>query len=220
VSSASPDTPTIENITLPYSGEGTVSKGRASVYRFSFKATKTITVTVKGGMDALTTPTCRLFKLGSGGISNEYYFGTVSAGSCLMRVTLGSGDYQLEVNSNDHYSGYSIAVAEGKSDGNDGFSQAAALSYNGPVIRGSLLATDYGQYYKFKVTVATTMRLDQQSDAGTLKCLVFPGDDVELESFSGPTCNADYKYPVGTYTVWIGHDPAGLTRHTFSLSLH
>ncbi len=215
---STPATPSVVNVAVPFNQEGTATKRTSAVYRFKLDAAKTLSITVKKGKTALETPSCRLFRLRADGISNEYYFGTMSAGSCLLKVALAAGDYQLEISARADTS-FSVSAADAKSDGNDGFREAKSLRYGSTTVRGSLIESDLGEYYTFTVADLKSMMVDLISD-DALQCMIFPGDDVELASFEGPICNQSYDFPKGTYTVWIGHDPAGLTRSPFSLQLH
>ncbi len=215
--SATPGAPSISTVVVPFTKEGESTRRASALYRFTIDATKTVSLTVKKGKSAIETPTCRLFRLRSDGISNEYYFGTISAGSCLLKVTIAAGDYQLEVGSQTATS-FTVTAADAKSDGNDGFSEAKLLKFGGTVMRGSFADTDYGQYYKFNATESQLITLELISEK-SLQCLIFPGDDVELASFSGPTCNEAYLYPKGSYTVWVGQDPAAVSRASFSIRL-
>lgn len=213
-----PASPSVVNVAVPFTQEGTATKRTSAVYRFKLDAAQTLAITVKKGKTALETPSCRLFRLRADGISNEYYFGTMSAGSCLLRVALAAGDYQLEISTRSETT-FSVSGAESKSDGNDGFREAKSLRYGATVVRGSLIESDLGEYYTFTVSDSKSMVVELISD-DALECMIFPGDDVELASFQGPICNQPFDFPKGTYTVWIGHDPVGLTRSPFSLQLH
>lgn len=219
VSSSASTGPTIANVTVPFSMAGTATRREAALYRFSLVSTSTVSVTVKKGRDATETPACRLFRLGKDGISNEYYLGTISAGSCLIKVALSAADYQLEVSSTTDTS-FTVDAIAAKGDGNDGFREAVMLKAGTPA-RGVLGDSDFGQYYKFVVSEekgkAHTVELI--SNTLMLGCLIFPGDDVDLASFSGPTCNAEYVFPKGSYTVWVGHPAGDLSRASFSLGL-
>lgn len=217
--SSSSASPAIRETSVPFSYAGSATRREAALYRFSLVSTSTVSVTVKKGRDATETPACRLFRLGKDGISNEYYLGTISAGSCLIKVALSAADYQLEVSSTTDTS-FTVDAIAAKGDGNDGFREAVMLKAGTPA-RGVLGDSDFGQYYKFVVSEekgkAHTVELI--SNTLMLGCLIFPGDDVDLASFSGPTCNAEYVFPKGSYTVWVGHPAGDLSRASFSLGL-
>lgn len=217
--SSSSTGPTIANVTVPFSMAGTVTRREAAVYRFTLSSATTVSVTVKKGPNSIETPACRLFRLGKDGISNEYYLGTLSAGSCLIKVSLAAADYQLEVSAETE-TGFTVDTTTVKGDGNDGFREAVLLKTGTPA-RGVLGDADFGQYYKFTVTEEKGKALTVELISNTLMlgCLIFPGDDVDLASFSGPTCNSEYVFPKGSYIVWVGHPEGDLSRASFSLGL-
>lgn len=146
---------------------------------------------------------CRLYKLeDETSFSFEYYIGQVVGDRCSIRVALGNGDYQFEVTPRGGDDmGYRVETRAVTGDGNDGFREASILEKGKPKT-GNLEVDDYAEWYTFKVTRPGTYSVEL-SNAGNLKCLIYPMADVDLYGFSGPVCNEEYELPVGTYYVGV-----------------
>lgn len=205
----------IHNFDFPFGDEGTFTKKQKEVYRFSLKSATVFDVVAS--VNANSTPqgvSCTLFKLNSSGLSYEYYFGFESANECRLNVSLGLGDYQLEVWPKMAGASFSVFTKEGVSSGNDGFREAKVLQKGMPKV-GIINVGDTGDWYKFTLTKETVMTLDLSSS--NTRCLIYPMDDVSLFGFSGPVCNEEYSFPKGTYYVGVTRQNGEAGKLTYTI---
>jgi hypothetical protein len=221
VSSSLPSREPVTNVqqavTPPFSTSFTLDGKQTGALTFSLSKTLTLRFTVEGSQGQ---PTCTLFRFAEDGISNEYYYGVQREGSmCDLRATLPAGSYQFEVRSGGKQMSVEVTSAVEQGDGNDGFSEAVTLRMAGTPARGSLTSDDTGQFYTFRIAQRGSHLVELTAAEGNLACVIFASADVEFESFEQPSCNLSFDYPMGTYTVWVGHDPLAVTRRSFSLSL-
>jgi len=206
---------TIHNFDFPFSDDGTFTKKQKQVYRFTLASSKYVDITAS--VNANSSPqgiSCTLFKLNDTGLSYEYYFGFESGSECRINVALGSGDYQLEAWPKMAGAAYDIFTKEGKTNGNDGFSEAKALLRNMPKI-GIMNVGDNSDWYKFTLTQETKLTIKLTS--GNARCLIYPMDDVSLFGFSGPVCNEEYSYPKGTYYIGVLRENQKTEKLTYTL---
>ena len=187
-------------------------------YRFHLSAPAVADITASLTAGQSGTVRCILYHLDANGISTEYYLGFQENASCYLRVAMSAGDYQLQLQPSNPDVNYTVTAQVGKGDGNDGFSQALSLSL-GKTSVGVLAPNDLSDWYVFTVTTPKQMTVSLVS-AQNPTCRILPSSDVSLPSFSGPTCNAAFVYPVGTYYVGIGHAAPRAERETYSISLH
>ena len=110
-----------------------------------------------------------------------------------------AGNYQLQIEPTTPNVGYTVVTKEGTGDGNDGFAQARSMTRNNlqtEILNGG----DYEDWFKFTVTRETEMTLKIVS-ASKLRCLIYPGKDVDVFGFSGPQCGEADLYPIGAALV-------------------
>ena len=206
----------IKYVPIPF-GESDVFSGKQpKVYRFALSETTTLRLAARldrgdGGVS------CNLFRIEQDGFAYEYYIGYQQDKDCSMTVTLGKGDYQLQVQSLNGGGDYTVSGGKAMGDKNDGFTQAVNLSLNSPRV-GILDIGDYMDFYTFKLQGETNLRVELTA-AAQLDCSVWPMEGVELESFTGPECNSDYDFPAGTYVVGVGHAITGPIKQTYTLRL-
>ncbi len=160
---------------------------------------------------------CILYKLDANGMSTEYYLGFQENSSCLLRVAMSAGDYQLQLQPTVADVSYTVTAQAGKGDGNDGFSQAVHLS-RGKVSVGALDSNDLSDWYVFTVPTQTQLTVTLVSTQNP-NCRIYPSADVNMASFSGPVCNTSYLYQPGTYYVGVGHAAPRAERETYSISV-
>lgn len=208
--------PVVKQVTFPFSDQGTFDGKRVISERFTLTAVTVADVRVAVG-DTDARVTCRLFKLADQGISDEYYIGFQLNNTCGMRVTLGAGVYQLDVQPSVEDETYTLTAKAGKSDGNDGFREAKILTKGTPR-SAQMTVDDFADFYTFTVKQPTTMTL-QMSTATSMDATINPMADVDLFGFSGPVTNVPYLYPAGTYYVVVrrGDPAAGKVTYTIQL---
>lgn len=206
----------IKEVGVPFAEASEFSGRQPKLYRFTLGETKTVRLTAQlnennGGV------VCRLYRIENDGYAYEYYVGYRESMSCSMLVTLTNGDYQLELQSAEGGGDYSVSGEISTGDKQDGFSQAVPLQIDKPRV-GILDVGDYMDFYTFTVTGETNLRVEVSATA-QLGCSVWPMENVELESFSGPQCNTDYDFPAGTYVIGVGHAISGKVKQTYTLRL-
>jgi hypothetical protein len=185
---------------FPFNDADSFDGKKALLYRFSLAESTVLGITTEGVGGGVS---CRLYKLEGDGLSYEYYLGYEDDDDCTMRVAVGVGNYQLEVLPAVADTSVSVEAFKTTGDGNDGFKDAKELKIGSQRV-GSVEVEDFGDWYTFTVTKESTLTLSVFSER-VLQCLITPLRDVELFSFSGPTCNDAYVYPAGTYVVSVGH---------------
>ena len=194
------DQPTSANMNFPFTHTGMFRKKAPALYRFSMSSSMVVEVRTTN-TNTEGTITCRLYKLKNDGISEEYYLGYALDNTCTIRVSLGEGNYQLDVQSAQENSAYTVSVSPGSGDGNDGFSDADAIAL-GKSLDGIMEVGDLSDWYTYSVKGQTTLTV-RLTNADRFDCLIYPLGDVDLYGFSGPVCNEAYLYPTGTYIVGV-----------------
>ena len=160
---------------------------------------------------------CRLYKMEETGFSDEYYLGVQEGSRCLIRATLGSGTYQLQLQPSEKDVTYTVSALRGQGDGNDGFSEAVSLPLD-QLIPGTLAAGDLTDWYSFSISAEQSLMVEAQN-AVEVTCLVYASADVDLASFEGPQCNQSFSYTPGTYYIAVGRTaPVGASQ-TYSVYL-
>lgn len=190
------------NVDFPFEDDGTFDKRKGKAYVFSLKSptVAAIDVWVEGDNASVE---CRLYKLDSGtSFALEYYMGYMDGRHCTMRVSLGNGDYQMEIvpkGGENLTFGLKNNLTTG--DGNDGFREADLLTKTTPKT-GFLAVGDHADWYYFKITKQGSQMVEVVGGDDT-RCMIYPMADVDLYGFSGPVCNETYDFPVGTYYVGV-----------------
>lgn len=198
--SSANDEPVIRAVDFPFTDDGVFDNKIAKVYTFSLK-NKTV-ASFKVGVLKGDSVQCRLYKIDSTtSFALEYYVGQKVENTCQMRVSLSSGNYQLEVVPSTKNATYALTSYVVTGDGNDGFNQALKLLKNSPKT-GYLEVEDYGDFYTFTLTEAATLTVSV-SDSDNTTCAIYPMADVDLFGFSGPACNTEYEFPKGTYYIGV-----------------
>ncbi|HVW67264.1 MAG TPA: S-layer homology domain-containing protein [Candidatus Peribacteraceae bacterium] len=216
-SSAMGGTVTIRD--FPFSDSGVFQKKYPQSYQFKISQTTvaSISVTVADN-NTQGDVTCRLFKLdGSTNFSLEYYLGYMGPDVCKMRVALAPGSYQLDVAPTIAGLTYNVFTKATTGDNNDGFSQAQNIQMNRPYT-GLMDASDYGDFYTFKLSQQTQMTINL-SNADKVKCVVYPMADVDIFGFSEPNCNQSYLFPAGTYYVGIMQKDGNWDKPSYTIQL-
>lgn len=209
------DEPIIKQVDFPFSDTGTFDAKRTISYRFTLKAA--IVFDAQVGTDDKSSVTCRLFKLSDQGMSAEYYLGFEHNGTCNMRVALRSGSYQLDVQPSVAGVDFSVFTKAGKSDGNDGFSEAKVLLKGIP--RSAIMEVDnYADWYTFTLAAETQMTVELSMSA-RMDGFIYPMENVDLFGFTGPEINQPYSYPPGTYYVGVRRGDPAFGKETYSIQL-
>jgi hypothetical protein len=194
-------------------------------YTFSLTQQQVVRVHVSRKSVPLGSIACRLYRIENDGFSNEYYLGISDGTECFITAALQPGNWQLQVEVPVKGVLYSLSVDTGSGDGNDGFSQAAALPL-GELRVGSLGENDLEDWYTFVVkSDAQTVQKGGKDltvnvvSTSTLGCLIYPLQDVDIFGFQGPVCGLAYRYPPGTYMVTVRHLPPRSIRATYSIGV-
>jgi len=205
----------VVNVDFPFEDDGSFSAKKGKAYIFSVKqpVVASIDVAVEGD-DA--TVQCRIYKLeGESSFAYEYYIGHVIGNHCSMRVSLSNGNYQMEVTPKGVVSSFKLTSRKVTGDGNDGFREAAMLTLEKPK-SGYLETEDHAEWFYFKVTKQQKLMVEV-TGGGTERCLLYPMSDVDLYGFSGPVCNEEYEFPVGTYYVGVTRRDERDGRESFTI---
>lgn len=207
------------NVDFPFEDDGTFDKRKGKAYVFSLKSPTVAAIDVWVEGDNSPSVECRLYKLDAGtSFALEYYVGYVNGRHCTMRVSLGNGDYQMEIvpkGGENLTFGLSNNLTTG--DGNDGFREANLLTTSTPKT-GFLAVGDHADWYYFKVAKQQTLTLEVVGGDDT-RCMIYPMADVDLYGFSGPVCNETYDFPSGTYYVGVMRRDNRDGEATFTLRL-
>lgn len=183
--------------TFPISKQGAFDAKKSAVIRFKTEQTETVEVLVSGGVKS-----CILFHLNESGYALEFYQGFMEGGMCKILVSLGAGDYQLDITPASAGASYSVDMQTKAGDGNDGFVNAYQLRSGSP--RTTMLEQgETGDWYKFTVTSPVNHKV---AFIGELSCEIFPMEDVDLFGFSNPQCNKAETFQPGTYYVGVMHE--------------
>lgn len=209
--------PVTTQVTFPFGDNGTFTSKATRSYVFTLTQRTTLSAQVTVANN--NTPddvTCRLYKLDAvNSFSLEYYLGYQSADSCILRVTLLPGSYQMDVTPRVTNAPFTLLTKTVASDGNDGFAEAKSLTMGTPA--SALLDTnDFGDYYTFKLSADTNMTI-QVSNAAGMRCVIYPMEDVDIYGFAEPDCNQLYDFPQGTYYVGILQKDDRATKQSYSI---
>ena len=205
------------NVNFPFDVTGTFEEKASQAYRFMLSKTTTLdaTAAIKAGQGGKIS--CRLYKLTKDGFSEEYYLGFQESQSCYLLTTLTAGDYQLQLEPTTPNTSFTLAVKAGLGDGNDGFSEARNLT-RGNLKTEILSPNDYEDWFKFTLSRDTELTFKVVSSF-KVRCLIYPGSDVDVFGFAGPQCGETYLYPAGSYIVGIGHAVPRAARQTYTIQL-
>lgn len=203
------------DVDFPFEDDGSFSNKKGKAYKFAVKAPVVASMDVSvEGADASVQ--CRIYKLeGASSFSYEYYIGQVVGNHCLMRVSLGNGNYQMEITPKGAVSSFKVTSQKVTGDSNDGFREAEMLTMEKPKT-GYLEPEDHAEWYYFKVTKQQKLTVEV-TGGGMERCLLYPMSDVDLYGFSGPECNAEYDFPVGTYYVGVMRRDEREGKETFTV---
>lgn len=216
LSSSSQSNTVIIRPTIPFVDTQIFKAKNPVSYQFSLTVKTTIGVIAMLSEGQTGGLTCRLYRLNDEGFSLEYYLGFAEGKSCYIRAMLAPGDYQLQLQPTMQNSKYLVDVKATDGDGNDGFSEAQGLD---KVLRtGVLEGNDYYDWYTFVVKTEKEYIVEMRS-SDKLGCLIYPMEDVDIFGFSGPSCNAPYLFPTGTYYVGVIHGSPKETAQTYSIHL-
>lgn len=213
--------PDVRNVIFPWKDEWQLSGKESMLYRFTLKTRSILDVDVALRGTNVGTIACRLYHLEKDGLANEYYIGVQTGQGCQILATVGAGDYQLELSSDQENAPYSVEVAPGVGDGNDGLIQAQTL-IPGVIRQGFFPANDLEDWYTFSVVTefleGIPLILSTTSD-GDLGCEILPWTNVSLPSFTEPACNVSMLFPSGTYYVRVKHLPPVSGKRVYTLML-
>ncbi|MBI3336216.1 S-layer homology domain-containing protein [Candidatus Peregrinibacteria bacterium] len=199
---------------FPFSKSAVFTSKESHTYRFTL--TGPVVADIEAELQVTGETSCRLYRLGEGGFSLEYYLGYQEGSRCFILVALDPGSYQLQLQGNVTNASYTLVVHEGRGDSHDGFREAKILS---SIPRTeTLTANDYADWYFFKVLAERTTLVELSTQDG-VGCLVYPMEDVDLYGFSGPECNKEYTYPPGTYYVGVNRVPPRAAKLTYTIRL-
>lgn len=187
-------------VDFPFSDDGDVDGRKTLVYTFPIAQSMDLEIEATLGTSTEQGITCRLYLLGENGLSEQFYMGYESEASCVLRLSVPKGDYQLEVRPGDPNATYDVETKVVKGDGNDGFDEAKALQPPKPSA-GQLAVSDIADWYTFELASKATHTVNVFGDDVT--CYIYPLNDVDLFGFSTPVCGEAYEYPKGTYVVRI-----------------
>ncbi len=225
VSVAPPSAPPTVQVSVPFT-DTQPSGVVPPAYLFSVNGTLTVDVTATLSAGSTGAVSCRLYKIGDNGFSDEYYLGIEDGKQCFIRAALGTGSWQLQVVTAIKQSGYTVETKKLTGDNNDGFTQAQPFLNGKPRVE-LLDANDLEDWYTFSVSPTDQKVLNNGGKDMTVKlistanlgCLVYPLGNVDLFGFQGPKCNEQYRYPAGTYMVSVRHLPPRGAKATYSIEL-
>ncbi len=209
---------TITNVDFPFGHDGRFTNKLSQSFKFSVrqKTTAWLQVTVPGTFTE-DMVTCRLYKLGTSAdsFSLEYYLGYQDKGTCTVRATLASGDYQFDVAPLMANLGFTVTSKTTTGDANDGFAEAKNLILNTPA--STLLDTnDFGDFYTFKLKEQTSLMIEL-TNAENVRCVVYPMEDVDIYGFASPDCNMQYDFPAGTYYIGVLQKNGRASKQNYSI---
>lgn len=179
--------------------DGQFIKRQPDVYTFKFN--RSTTVKILAELKQAGTMTCRLYRVGELGFSDQYNLGLQQENDCRILTTVTAGSYTLQLQGSVSDGKYILIAENAVSDGNDGFSQAKNIR-RGSTLSGVLEETDLEDWYTFKVTSAP-LNMTVQTEGTDVGCLVYAMNDVDMFGFSGPVCNRSYEFPPGTYYISV-----------------
>lgn len=208
--------PSSQSVSFPFTSSGKFSGKQSYSYTFTVEnqALALTTVKLTGGTGNVS---CRLYLLSKEGFSTEYYLGYEEMGACTLLTALAPGNYQLQLQPTVADASFTVDVHFSNGDGNDGFREAKRILPGIPKTV-TLPANNYGDYYTFTLPKETSLTVELSSTS-KLSCGIYPLEDVDLASFSGPECNKSYLYPKGSYVVSIGRSAVKSAKQTYTVIL-
>lgn len=217
-SAATAAEPSITNVDFPFGHDGRFTNKLSQSFRFSLrqKTTTWLQVTIPGSPTE-DSVTCRLYKLGTtaDSFSLEYYLGYQDKGTCTVRATLASGDYQFDVAPLMPNLAFAVTSKTTTGDGNDGFVEAKNLLINVPA--STLLdTTDFGDYYMFTLKDQTSLMIELTNEE-SIRCIVYPMENVDIYGFASPDCNVQYDFPPGTYYIGVLQKNGRASKQNYSI---
>lgn len=212
-----------KTVTFPFSDKGTFDGKTTRSYLFRTSAVTTVEILSTITDWTMGTMTCRLYLLGRSGFSQEYYLGFEDGKNCIIRAALSPGNWRLELTPAKLSPPFTVNTKLITGDGNDGFSQAAALPI-GQVRTDELGESDLEDWFKFSIpsdptTVENGGRQMTVSLASTLRpgCTIYPLDNVDVYGFVNPECEHKYLYPPGDYMISIRHAQPLTIRQSYTI---
>ncbi|MDD5026380.1 MAG: S-layer homology domain-containing protein [Candidatus Peribacteraceae bacterium] len=204
-------------VDFPFSMNGKFSGKKSSSYTFSLAKNTVMLIEtgLQSGQSGMVS--CRLYLLGTEGFSDQYFLGFQEGNKCFLKVAIGPGDYQLQLQPTVADVTYTAVATVTTGDGNDGFIQSVKIK-RGDTRTEMLSEGDFQDFYSFTVDTPRVMTVTL-SNAGQLSCLVYAMKDVDLFGFTGPTCNQSYTYPTGTYTVSVGRKASRTAKQTYTIQV-
>ncbi len=207
----------VKDVTFPFTDTARFEEKTPSSYRFTLSSPAVVETSVMLTKGATGKVSCRLYRLGEGGISTEYYLGYQESTACYLRTALTAGNFQLQLQPTEADAEYRVETKVGLGDSNDGFFQAKKIVIGN--LRTEVLDSgDLEDWFTFTLMKETELTLKIVSSA-TPRCLIYPMADVDLFGFSGPQCQQPYLYPSGTYVVGVGHASPRGARQTYTIQL-
>lgn len=194
-----------EYVSFPFLDDGQFTEKKTMSYFFTLtdkKTTGQIDASITGAISSNIS--CRLYKLRDDGFSEQYFLGLEDKGSCVIKVALEPGNYQLQLQPSVGNAYFRVSAAVTTGDGNDGFMEARKLPRNTPIVE-VLAPGDLYDWFTFTVPEGGVRGELEATSSMPVGCVIYTPLDVDLFGFSGPQCNEYYDYPAGTYTVGITH---------------
>ncbi len=202
-SSQSSSDVSIKQVSFPMTADGAWGS-KDALYHFTVSARTVGEITVTAPNQGRTV-TCTLYKLGQDSLPSEYYVGSVDDNRCFLRVSMVSGEYQLQLHGTKG-GFFSVASRTVQGDGNDSYTEAKTLVGN-TMRLGALEVDDNADFYTFKVNTEA-MYYIEMSNSTHVRCEIVPLDDVDIYGFATPLCDQSFLFPKGTYVVVIDRNPA------------
>ncbi|MFH1444520.1 MAG: S-layer homology domain-containing protein [Candidatus Peregrinibacteria bacterium] len=204
------------DVPFPFESAGKFSQRKSVTYRFTLDHSAVVSTVAKLQSGQPGSLTCRLYLLAESGFSYEYFMGFQEGSTCTLKTALKPGSYQLQLQPTVADTTFNVKVVTTTTgDGNDGFAEAQTLPFN-LARTGTLASGDYKDWYKFTVSAAQSLQISV-TDSTQITCLIYPMEDVDLFSFSGPACNQHYEYQPGTYIIAVGRMFPSDARQTFTI---
>lgn len=212
-------------VTPPFGDTRTTSGKTPFTYEFTATDTQVLAFDVTALPPSTTGLSCRLYHLGKSGFSQEYYLGFEDGLSCLLRVAVSPGDWQLQVLPKAADTKYTVLAKKTTGDGNDGFAQAKPLQI-GNARTEVLSEGDLEDWFSFTV-LADAKTVENGGKEMVIRvigntplgCLVYPMGDVDLFGFAGPECGRKYLFPPGNYMIGVRHPlPIGI-QQTYTIEV-
>lgn len=215
--STSSATSATQVVTFPFRVDGKFSGKTPSAYTFSLVNNLVAAVTVSLQSGQAGGISCRLYELDASGFSTRYYLGYEEGRSCFMLVALSPGSYQLQVAPTVANTTFTAEMHAATGDGNDGFREAKRLIPGLPKTV-TLGANNFADFYTFSVDTKRSLTVDFTT-AGTMTCLIYPMENVDLESFAIPECNKSFPFAEGSYVVVVGRGTTKASKQTYTVNL-